>query len=70
MRQSIKAAGLASLLLLILTDLSAEPLVKGFFVEKLPANSLNKALDISKQGRKQFQPNYKYHKRVFLPHLI
>ena len=44
MRQSIKAAGLASLLLLSLTDLSAEPLVKGFFVEKLPANSLNKAL--------------------------
>jgi ethanolamine utilization microcompartment shell protein EutS len=44
MRQSIKAAGLASLLLLSLTDLSAEPLVKGFFVEKLPANSLSKAL--------------------------
>ncbi len=44
MRQSIKAAGLASLLLLSLTDLSAEPLVKGFFVEKLPANSLSQAL--------------------------
>lgn len=44
MRQSIKAAGLASLLLLSLTDLSAEPLVKGFFVEKLPANSLSRAL--------------------------
>ena len=44
MRQSIKAAGLASLLLLSLTDLSAEPLAKGFFVEKLPANSLSQAL--------------------------
>ncbi|MBQ3643289.1 MAG: LysM peptidoglycan-binding domain-containing protein [Candidatus Riflebacteria bacterium] len=44
MRQSIKAAGLASLLLLNLTDLSAEPLVKGFFVEKLPANSLSQAI--------------------------
>ena len=44
MRQSMKAAGLASLLLLSLTDLSAEPLVKGFFVEKLPANSLSQAL--------------------------
>ena len=44
MRQSIKAAGLASLLLLSLTDLSAEPLVKGYFVEKLPANSLSQAL--------------------------
>ena len=44
MRQTIKAAGLASLLLLSLTDLSAEPLVKGYFVEKLPANSLSQAL--------------------------
>ncbi len=30
--------------MLSLTDLSAEPLVKGFFVEKLPANSLSQAL--------------------------
>lgn len=44
MRQTLKAAGLASLLLLSVTDLSAEPLVKGFFVEKLPANSQSQAL--------------------------
>ena len=44
MRQTLKATGVAALLLLTVSELTAEPLVKGFFVEKLPANSQNKAL--------------------------
>lgn len=44
MRQTLKAAGLTSLLLLSLTDLQAEPLVKGFYIEKLPTNSSTQLL--------------------------
>lgn len=44
MRQTLKAAGMATLLLLSVSDLTAEPLVKGFFVEKLPSISQSQAL--------------------------
>ncbi|MEW6709577.1 MAG: LysM domain-containing protein [Candidatus Riflebacteria bacterium] len=36
MRQTVRAAGILSLFLLNLSNLSAEPVLRGFFVEKLP----------------------------------
>ncbi len=44
MRQIVRSAGLLSLFLLNLTTLSAEPLVRGFFIEKLPEKVAGKEL--------------------------
>ncbi|HNX75643.1 MAG TPA: LysM domain-containing protein [Candidatus Rifleibacterium sp.] len=44
MRQTARSAGLLSLFLLNLTTLSAEPLVRGFFIEKLPEKVASKEL--------------------------
>lgn len=44
MRQTVRSAGLLSLFLLNLTTLSAEPLVRGFFIEKLPQKVASKEL--------------------------
>ena len=44
MRQTVRSAGLLSLFLLNLTTLSAEPLVRGFFIEKLPEKVASKEL--------------------------
>lgn len=48
MRQTVRSAGLLSLFLLNLTNLSAEPLVRGFFIEKLPEKVMSKKLDSGK----------------------
>lgn len=42
MRQTVRSAGLLSLFLLNLTNLSAEPLIRGFFIEKLPEQVASK----------------------------
>ncbi len=39
MRQTVRSAGLLSLFLLNLTSLSAAPLLRGYFIEQLPAGS-------------------------------
>ncbi len=44
MRQTVRSAGLLSLFLLNLTTLPAEPLVRGFFIEKLPEKTAGKEL--------------------------
>lgn len=44
MRRTVRSAGLISLFLLNLTNLSAEPLLRGFFIEKLPGKVAGKAL--------------------------
>lgn len=44
MRQTVKFAGLLSLFLLSQLTLSAEPLVRGFFIEKLPAKAASEKL--------------------------
>jgi len=44
MRQTVRSAGLLSLFLLNLTNLSAAPLLRGFFIGQLPQNSNNQAL--------------------------
>jgi len=48
MRQTVRSAGLISLFLLNLTNLSAEPLLRGFFIEKLPEKVAGKALTSDK----------------------
>ncbi|GAB4283227.1 MAG: hypothetical protein Kow0029_29230 [Candidatus Rifleibacteriota bacterium] len=44
MRQTLRSAGMASLFLLSLTNLSAEPIIRGFFVEKLPEAATTRKL--------------------------
>jgi nucleoid-associated protein YgaU len=44
MRQTARSAGILSLFLLTLTNLSAEPMVRGFFVEKLPKQATTRQL--------------------------
>lgn len=44
MRQTVRAAGILSIFLLTLTNLSAEPVIRGFFVEKLPKQVSTKKL--------------------------
>ena len=44
MRQIVRSAGLLSLFLLNLTTISAEPLVRGFFIEKLPEKTSGQEL--------------------------
>jgi nucleoid-associated protein YgaU len=44
MRQTVRSAGLLSLFLLNLTNLSAEPLLRGFFIDKLPAQAAGREL--------------------------
>ncbi len=44
MRQTVRSAGLLSLFLLNLTTLPAEPLLRGFFIEKLPEKVASKEL--------------------------
>lgn len=44
MRQTVRSAGLLSLFLLNLTNLSAEPLIRGFFIEKIPETAATQKL--------------------------
>lgn len=48
MRRTVRSAGLLSLFLLNLTTLSAEPLIRGFFIEKLPEKVAGKELSPDK----------------------
>lgn len=48
MRHTVRSAGILSLFLLNLTNLSAEPLVRGFFIDKLPEKAVSKELSPGK----------------------
>ncbi|MGM0598526.1 MAG: LysM peptidoglycan-binding domain-containing protein [Candidatus Rifleibacteriota bacterium] len=48
MRQTLRSAGIFSLFLLTLTNLSAEPILRGFFIEKLPGTATTKRLEPGK----------------------
>ena len=48
MRQTLRSAGVFSLFLLTLTNLSAEPILRGFFIEKLPGTATTKRLEPGK----------------------
>ncbi len=48
MRQTVRSAGLLSLFLLNLATLNAEPVLRGFFIEKLPAESANPKMSSEK----------------------
>ncbi len=48
MRQTVRSAGMLSLFLLSLSSISAEPVLRGFFVEKLPEKATSKKLDPGK----------------------
>lgn len=48
MRQTFRAAGILPLFLLSLSSVSAEPVIRGFFVEKLPQQATTRKLDPGK----------------------